>query len=108
LFRKGTVKRMTNDGGERVTSVVGQWIDKRTKKIDLLRFYVTDDDCAAGFGLVTLVDMQGKYVTSSDMALGGESIGSHLADVICSVRETSSPTPQSQPQQGDTFNPNKI
>lgn len=103
LFRKGSVERITNTGGEKATSVIGQWINKRTKEINLIRFYVTDDDCARGYGVTTLLDMQGKHLTSSDMILGGNSIASNLADVICSVRQ---PTTPSTPSGG--FNPNRI
>lgn len=97
LMRKGSIERSANKAGEQFTSVVGQWVDKRTRRVDVLKFYVTDNDCDRGFGELTILTMQNEVHLRTGVTIGGQSIGSDIAGIICQVRSDigNRPAPQS-------------
>ena len=48
-------------------------------------WYVTKKDCLADKGELVVLDMEGKFITSSTFELGTQTIGATIAGVLCSA-----------------------
>lgn len=102
LFKKGTGERGRNRAGDHFTSFIGQWVDKSTSKIDILKFYVTDQDCARGYGELTMLTLNNQVFHRQDIALNGGSVASIVATTICQVTsngvQDQAPSRRSKPE----------
>lgn len=107
LFKKGTGERSANRAGEQFTSFIGQWVNKSTGKVEILKFYVTDNDCARGYGELTILTLSNEVFHRQDVALNGRSVASTVATIICEVANSSA-APAPAPAPSSRLNPNAI
>ena len=81
----GSGERTQNKQGEAMTMVVGKQYNKKTNKIVLQKWYVTDTDCAQEYGNLVVLTIDGKYLYDAPFAIGSETISSFIAKTICLV-----------------------
>jgi opacity protein-like surface antigen len=79
----GSVEATTNRAGVKIRAAAGRVFDKKTKSYRFERWYVTVDSCRSGYGKIATTEMNGDFKFETDFVLGGGSIASALADILC-------------------------
>ncbi|HVL10481.1 MAG TPA: hypothetical protein VM512_15170 [Burkholderiaceae bacterium] len=85
-IQKGSFESITTKGGKPISVVVGRTTDKRTKEVDLAKWYVTDADCDRGLGTIVTLSVTGAFRFENPFVKDSGSIASSIADAICDVR----------------------
>jgi hypothetical protein len=96
---KGSAGVTKNDNGLPVVAVRGR-IVKSNGDITPQMWYVPLDDCLRGQGTFVIMDANGAYQGNSQFAFSGGTIGSMIAEVLCTVAEkimNETPSQQKQP-----------
>lgn len=86
--RKGSFEVTQTKDGTAVGSILGQYTLKKPDSIRYYKLYVSQSDCAAGYGQLVLLDTNGSYSSESPFVSKGASIASGIADFICEVYES--------------------
>jgi hypothetical protein len=82
--QKGSGELSTNKAGKEIFIITARVIDKKTKSIEFSKMYVTLDDCSAKEGkLVTLALQGGVLLRENDFVIGGGTVASEIAGVLC-------------------------
>lgn len=74
-----------NGAGVPIAVVTGRQVDKSTTRIDLQKWYVPLNACAAGSGKLTTTTLDGQFLYENDYLKGAGSVASDIADFICAV-----------------------
>lgn len=80
---KGSLEETTTRGGERIVIVTTR--QRLQGQVFLNRAYVTLKDCVQRQGFLRFVDMQGVYQFEHPFVFGDGSIGSAVAEGICTA-----------------------
>jgi|SRR6478672_8280973 len=83
--RKGSYEVVQTKGGDSIAVIIGQTDNKQTKGIKFSKWYVKTDDCAAGFGQLVILKINGDFDFDSDFVADGNSVASGVADFICDL-----------------------
>jgi hypothetical protein len=87
--RAGTRDFDKNRGGEPIITAAGRTREKVSNRISFVRWYARVDDCRLQYGKLVTTDMGGTFLREADFVLGGGTIASSLAEVLChAVSET--------------------
>lgn len=84
-IKLGSGERSQNKKGELITVVVGKTSDKKLRKIEIVKWYVTDADCSQEYGNLIVLTVDGTYQFESPFAKGSRNIASSIAGTICDV-----------------------
>lgn len=81
--RAGTREYATTRGGLPIVVANGRvrWI--KDKSIDLVRWYVTVQDCKKGYGKVVTLDMSGNFRWENDYVKNGGTVASAIGEMLC-------------------------
>jgi hypothetical protein len=82
-IKLGTIQRSENKAGERITIVVGKYVDKEAGRVHISKWYVTDTDCEREYGNLTALKMDGKFLAEAPFAKGSEDVASKIAETLC-------------------------
>ena len=82
-IKLGTVQRSENKAGERITIVVGKYVDKKADRVHISKWYVTDTDCKREYGNLTVLRMDGSLAFEAPFAKGSEDVASTIAETLC-------------------------
>jgi hypothetical protein len=77
--------RVRARGGHLSTILVGKVVNAETHHIVFRRWYVSDADCARGYGELVSLSMVGRLEIVADFALGGGTVASRIAAFICTI-----------------------
>ena len=66
--------------------MTGRSIDKKTKKITLVNWSIAKQDCIKKQGTLNTFDINGKYSYDNNFVFGAGSMGSIVAETICSTK----------------------
>jgi hypothetical protein len=72
--------------GEDAIMVTGRNIDQKSKKIALVTWSVTKNDCAKQQGKLTTINIDGKDSYDNNFVFGSGSLGSIISESICSFK----------------------
>lgn len=86
-LRKGSFELSENKGGEIVALALAQITNTLTGKVTFQKLYVAAQDCSRGYGEVVTLDLDGEFVASTKYVLGGDSVGSGVADTLCALHQ---------------------
>lgn len=76
-----------NKAGDDIYVVVGRVLHKKTKKIELEKWYVKYSDCLNKQGQIVTLSLGGDYRYENDFVFNAGSIASASAEFICGVYE---------------------
>lgn len=82
-IKKGTGEITKNKAGEDIFVVIGRMYGKKSKKIDLEKWYVTVADCLKKEGKLVTLSLAGDFMYENDFVFQGGSIASANAELIC-------------------------
>lgn len=74
----------TNADGD-VVYLVGRIYNPHSSTIQLKKWYVSIDDCAARRGEINVSDMDGTFNGNTDFVEGSGNIASSIAETVCGV-----------------------
>ena len=80
--KKGTFEFSTNKMGEPVWVVIGRTKNRKSLKVDLYKWYVTEFDCGRELGKVVSLDISGVFLFDNDFVFGGETIATSMAETF--------------------------
>lgn len=83
--KKGTYELTKNSAGEEISLLVGKLDNKKTKEINIEKWYVATADCKQGFGKIVTLDLNGKFQYENSFAEGAGNIATAKAMFICAV-----------------------
>lgn len=86
-IQKGSFSVINNKNGEEIAVVTGKTYDKKTKHINLVKWYVTTADCSNKQGKLITLSLSGEYKFENDFVSGAGSMASVTAETICYVFE---------------------
>lgn len=72
--------------GEDAIVVTGRNIDQKSKKVALVTWSVTKNDCAKQQGKLTTINIDGKDSYDNNFVFGSGSLGSIISESICSFK----------------------
>lgn len=84
-FRNGSFEVMHSDIGKRGGALIVQMENKATHLVDYFKIYVTEEDCARGYGTLVTLSLNNEYITDTSFVSHGESISASGADLLCAV-----------------------
>jgi len=87
-LKKGTGEVINNKSGEEVFMAIHKNLDMKKKEISFRKVYVRQKDCESGAGKVVFLYVGGNFDDEVDFVLGGGSVGSTLAEYLCSTYES--------------------
>ena len=70
-------------GGNEIAAVVGRIANKKTKKVELRKWYVSIEDCDRKMGKLVTLDIDGKFQFENDFVFGAGTIATSVAEGIC-------------------------
>lgn len=71
--------------GTRIAKIIVRQVDPVSHQISIYQRYVSLNDCKRKRGKIVAVDMDNNYKFENDFIIGGGSIGSSVAETICSI-----------------------
>ena len=83
--KKSSYELTTTKGGTPIAMVLGQIEDKKAKKFNYGRWYVTAAECEAGIGKLVILKVDGNYDMEVDYVSKGNNIASAIGDLICGI-----------------------
>ena len=81
--KAGTREFSTNRAGKQIITAFGRTYAKSDKKYDFVRWYVTVEDCKAGYGKLVTLKMNGDFWFDNDFVENGGTVGSRVAEILC-------------------------
>jgi len=84
-FRNGSFEFMRSDTGKPGGTLIVQMENKRTHLVDYFKIYVSEDDCARGYGTLVTLSVNNEYITEASFVARGESMSASGADLLCAV-----------------------
>jgi len=81
--RAGTRTYATTRSGTPALVAQGRIFDKKEKTYNFYKWYVTVEDCKAGFGKLITLKMNGDFSFENDFVEGGGNVASSLAAMLC-------------------------
>lgn len=86
-IKKGTGEITKNKAGEDIFVVIGRVHGKKSKKIDLEKWYVNVADCLKKEGKIVTLSLAGDFMYENDFVFQAGSIASVNAEFICAGYE---------------------
>lgn len=86
-IQAGSFEESKTKGGVPIAVVVGRVTQKKTKQINVLKWYVSVADCNNKMGKLVALNIDGTYRYENDVVFGAGSIGSSVAEMICAAYE---------------------
>lgn len=80
-----SIRADVNNSNEPIIAGIGAIGRKADNALINRIWYVTKKDCKADRGELAVLDMDGKFITSSTYELGTQTIGATIAGVLCSA-----------------------
>ena len=81
--RKKSQEDTTTKGGIKISVFSGRIFNKKEKSYTFQKWYVSHEDCIAGYGKVVSLDIQGKYQHENDFVINGGNVASAVAEIAC-------------------------
>lgn len=82
-IKTGSLEELKTKGGVDVAIVIGRVSNRKTRQIDLEKWYVSVADCDRELGKLVTLDLDGKYKFENDFVFEGGSVASRIAEMIC-------------------------
>ena len=95
--KASTVRLGNNDSGVPVVLATGRITYADSGKIEANMWYVPLSHCKAKQGNMGITDVNGNFQTSIDFVFGLGSVGSQIAETLCSVADGLNKTGKSKP-----------
>lgn len=83
----GSVRIIKNNAGVPVVVGVGKVTNKANNEISFEQVYVTLSHCAAGYGSLVTVDLNGKVNYDNDFVFGGGTMASTISKFLCDIAQ---------------------
>jgi hypothetical protein len=83
--RAGSFREDTSKSGNTIYVILGRITKKQSATITFHQWYVDENVCSSGRGKLTTTDISGNYEYDNDIILGGGTIASSIADIICGI-----------------------
>ena len=83
--RNGSFTLTKNNSGEVIFGVIGRKSLISEKTSEVYKWYVTPRGCLEEAGMITVLDITGKYLYNSGFVFGQGTVGADVAETICSV-----------------------
>lgn len=87
-IQPGSLEETRTIGGLEIAAVVGRSLDKKTRRIELRKWYVTLQDCSRKLGKLVTLRLDGTYFFDNDFVFGSETIASQVAEIICGAHNS--------------------
>lgn len=84
-FRNGSFEFMRSDRGQPGGALIVQMENKSTHLVDYFKIYVTEEDCARGYGTLVTLSVNNEYITETSFVAQGVSMSASGADLLCAV-----------------------
>lgn len=81
--RAGSRIPATTKSGKEISVASGRIFDRKEKRFDFVKWYVSVEDCYNGYGKLVTLNMQGEYRFENDFVEKGGSVASSLASMLC-------------------------
>lgn len=81
--RTKSQENTTTRGGKIISVFSGRIFYKKDKSYTFSKWYVSHEDCIAGYGKVVSLDIQGIYQHENDFVMNGGNVASTLAKAAC-------------------------
>ena len=88
-FQPGSLSFNKNKGGTAIALVVGKTTSKRSRKIELYKWYVAGADCRRKMGKLVALDINDSFSYENEFVFGSGSVASALAETICGAASQS-------------------
>lgn len=83
--KKGSFELTSTKGEIPIAVLLGQTENKKNKSITYNKWYVSTSDCERGLGKIVFLKISGDFDFEVDYVSKGDSVGSSIADAICTV-----------------------
>lgn len=84
-FQPGSLEFTKNKLGTPIAAVSGKSVDKRTRKVEIFRKYVSATDCKRGRGKIVSLDVDNDFQYENEFMAGSGTVASAMAELICSA-----------------------
>lgn len=81
--RTGTATFGKTKSGTPIIVAQGRIFDKKTKAITFKKWYVSVNDCKAGYGKLVTLNMSNDFEYENDFVEKGGTMGSAVAEMLC-------------------------
>lgn len=82
-FQPGSLEITKNKRGAQIAVVAGKATEKKTKRIELFKKYVSAADCRRRQGKIVSLNINNDFEYENDFLIGSGSVASELAELVC-------------------------